>query len=154
MQKNLNKITKNNVFTISLYLQNKIIRKQMRTTFFAISKLSVVVLFFLTTVSFTNAQEYETDRLFMKEFIKSKCLSLVEKKIKSLKNIRVMTLEQESLLNQNIWSKSRLKLPLSKGEKAHLRKLKQKGIYSNKLSAKNILAKNAAKFKKMRLRCK
>jgi len=37
-----------------------------------------------------------------------------------------MTLEQEALLNQNVWSKLRLKLPLSPGEKAHLRKLKKK----------------------------
>jgi len=65
-----------------------------------------------------------------------------------------MTLEQEALLNQNVWSKLRLKLPLSPGEKAHLRKLKKKGVYSNKLSSKNIWARNAAKFKELRLKCK
>jgi hypothetical protein len=79
---------------------------------------------------------------------------LIEKKIKILQNNPVMTSEQEALLNQNVWSKLRLKLPLSPGEKLHLRKLKQKGIYSNKLSAKNIWARNAEKFKGLRHKCK
>ncbi|MDG1486941.1 MAG: hypothetical protein P8R40_02025 [SAR324 cluster bacterium] len=111
-------------------------------------------MFFLTTAISSEAQEYATDRLFIKEHSKTKCRSLVEEKIKSLKINRVMTLEQEDFLNQNIWSKLRLKLPLSPGEKAHLRKLEQKGVYSNKLSSKNIWARNAAKFKELRLKCK
>ena len=125
----------------------------MRTSLISITKLSGI-LFIITTASTAEAQEYATDRLFMKELSKTKCRSLAEKKINNLKFNRVMTLEQEALLNQNIWSKLRLKLPLSPGEKAHLKKLKQKGIYSNKLSAKNIWAKNAAKFKELRHKCK
>ena len=90
----------------------------------------------------------------MKEFNKTKCRNLVEKKINNLKKNRVMTLEQEALLNQNVWSKLRLKLPLSPGENAHLRKLKENGVYSNKLSAKNIQIRNATKFKVLRHKCK
>ncbi len=135
-------------------IYNKFLSKQMRTSFFSITKLTVILLFFLTTAISSEAQEYATDRLFIKEHSKTKCRSLVEEKIKSLKINRVMTLEQEDFLNQNIWTKLRLKLPLSPGEKAHLRKLKQKGVYSNKLSAKNIWARNAAKFKELRLKCK
>ncbi|MBT3214340.1 MAG: hypothetical protein HN351_06820 [Deltaproteobacteria bacterium] len=126
----------------------------MRTSFIAITKLSAVILFILTTAISAEAQEYATDRLFIKEYSKTKCRSQVEGKIKNLKINRVMTLEQEALLNQNVWSKLRLKLPLSPGEKAHLRKLKNKGVYSNKLSSKNIWARNAAKFKELRLKCK
>jgi hypothetical protein len=126
----------------------------MRTSFIAITKLSAVILFILTTAISAEAQEYATDRLFIKEYSKTKCRSQVEGKIKNLKINRVMTLEQEALLNQNVWSKLRLKLPLSPGEKAHLRKLKKKGVYSNKLSSKNIWARNAAKFKELRLKCK
>ncbi|MBC8220995.1 MAG: hypothetical protein H8E67_10585 [Proteobacteria bacterium] len=126
----------------------------MRTSFFTITKLSVILLFILTTATSTEAQEYATDRLFIKEYSKTKCRSLVEGKINNLKINRVMTLEQEALLNQNVWSKLRLKLTLSPGEKLHLRKLKKKGVYSNKLSSKNIWARNAAKFKELRLKCK
>ena len=126
----------------------------MRTSFFTITKLSVILLFILTTATSTEAQEYATDRLFIKEYSKTKCRSQVEGKINNLKINRVMTLEHEALLNQNVWSKLRLKLPLSPGEKAHLRKLKNKGVYSNKLSSKNIWARNAAKFKELRLKCK
>jgi hypothetical protein len=128
--------------------------KIIRTSFFIITKVVVIFLFILTTKCSLEAQEYATDRLFMKEFGKTKCRNMVENKIKSLKNNPVMTLEHEALLNQNVWSKLRLKLPLSPGEKLHLRKLKQKGIYSNKLSAKNIWARNAEKFKGLRHKCK
>ena len=126
----------------------------MRLSFFDSTKLLGSFLFILTTSSSAEAQEYPTDRLFMKEFSKSKCRNLVEEKINSLKKKRVMTFEQEALLNQNVWSKLRLKLPLSPGEKAHLRKLKEKGLYSNKLSAKNIQIRNATKFKVLRHKCK
>jgi hypothetical protein len=103
----------------------------MRTSILVITKLSAIFLFILTTASFAEGQEYATDRLFMKEFSKTKCRNVIENKINNLKIKRVMTLEQEALLNQNVWSKLRLKLPLSPGEKAHLRKLKKKGVYSN-----------------------
>jgi hypothetical protein len=128
--------------------------KIIRTSFFIITEVVVIFLFILTTKCSLEAQEYATDRLFMKEFGKTKCRNMVENKIKSLKNNPVMTLEHEALLNQNVWSKLRLKLPLSPGEKLHLRKLKQKGIYSNKLSAKNVWARNAEKFKGLRHKCK
>ena len=128
--------------------------KKMRNSFFIITKVVVIFLSILTTKCSLEAQEYATDRLFMKEFGKTKCRNMVENKIKGLKNNPVMTLEHEALLNQNVWSKLRLKLPLSPGEKLHLRKLKQKGVYSNKLSAKNLWARNAEKFKGLRHKCK
>jgi hypothetical protein len=131
-----------------------ILSKKMQTSFFIITRLVAIFLFILTTKCSVEAQEYATDRMFMKEFGKTKCRNLVEHKIKNLKINPVMTLEQEALLNQNVWSKLRLKLTLSPGEKLHLRKLKQKGVYSNKLSAKNIWARNAEKFKGLRLKCK
>ena len=133
----------------SIYLS-----KIIRTSYSIITKILIIFLFILTTTFFVEAQEYATDRLFMREFGKTKCRNQVEKKIKSLKNNPVMTLEHEAFLNQNVWSKLRLKLPLSSGEKLHLKKLKQKGIYSNKLSAKNIWARNAEKFKGLRHKCK
>ena len=133
----------------NIFLSNKI-----RTSFCIITKVVAIFMFILTTTCSLEAQEYETDRLFMKEFGKTKCRNFVENKIKNLKNNPVMTLEQEALLNQNVWSKLRLKLPLSPGEKLHLRTLKQKGIYSNKISAQNRWIRNAEIFKELRLKCK
>ena len=135
-------------------IRSIILSKIMQPSLLIISRQLAIFLFILTTSCSLEAQEYSTDRLFMKELGKTKCRNMVENKIKSLKNNTVMTLEQEALLNQNVWSKLRLKLPLSFGEKLHLRKLKQKGIYSNKLSAKNIWARNAEKFKGLRHKCK
>jgi hypothetical protein len=139
---------------INQAIHSIVLSKKIRTSFSIITKVLVVFLFILTTKCSLEAQEYATDRLFMKELGKTKCRNMVENKIKSLKNNPVMTLEHEALLNQNVWSKLRLKLPLSPGEKLHLRKLKKNGIYSNKLSAKNIWARNAEKFKGLRHKCK
>ena len=63
---------------------NNILIKQIRTPFFIIAKQSCIFLFILATASAPRAQEYATDRLFMKEFNKSKCRNLVEKKINNL----------------------------------------------------------------------
>jgi hypothetical protein len=140
---------------INQVIHSIILSKIIRTSFSIMTKVLVVVFLFILITKFSlEAQEYATDRLFMKKFGKTKCRNIVENKIKSLKNNPVMTLEHEAFLNQNVWSKLRLKLPLSPGEKLHLRKLKKTGIYSNKLSAKNIWARNAEKFKGLRHKCK
>ena len=120
----------------------------MRTSFFTITKLSVILLFILTTATSTEAQEYATDRLFIKEYSKTKCRSLVEGKINNLKINRVMTLEQEALLNQNVWSKLRLKLPLSPGEKAHLRKLKKKRCVQQQIEQQKYLGQKCRKIQR------
>ena len=73
---------------------NIILSKIMQPSLFIISRLVAIFLFILTTTYSLEAQEYATDRLFMKEFGKTKCRNMVENKIKSLKNNPVMTLEQ------------------------------------------------------------
>ena len=122
--------------------------------FFSFRKPVSIILFFWIGISSVEAQEFATDRLFMKEFSKTKCRSAAEVKIKNLKNKRILTLEQESFLNRNVWSKLRTQLQLSPGEKRHLRKLKQRVVSKNKLSLKDIWAKNASIFRALRLRCK
>ena len=126
----------------------------MRDYFFIFATVSIIFFLFFTSKSYTKGQEYATDRLFMKGIKKTKCKIITEEKIKKIKNKRLMTLEHEALLNQNIWSKLKLKLPLSPGEKYRLENLRKKGIKSNKLSTTEILAINTAKFKEMRLKCK
>jgi len=121
---------------------------------FSFRKSASIILFFWIWICSVEAQEYATDRLFMNEYRKTKCRTAAEVKIKRLKKKRPSTLEQESLLNRNVWSKLRTQLPLSPGEKIHLRKLKQRGVSKNKLSSKDIWAKKAAKFRALRLRCK
>ena len=121
---------------------------------FSFCKPARIILFLWIGISSVEAQEYATDRLFMREFRKTKCRTAAEAKINSLKKKRPATHEQESLLNRNVWSKLRTQLPLSPGEKRHLRKLKQSGVSKNKLSSKDIWSKKAAKFRSLRLRCK
>lgn len=116
--------------------------------------ITSLLLLFITSLNTAGAQEYATDRLFMKEFSKTKCRTAAEAKISGLKINRVMTKEQEALLNQNVWSKLRVNLPLSPGEKRHLRKIKQQGVSKNKLSRKKLWARKAATFKRLRQKCK
>ncbi len=115
---------------------------------------AVLILFFFSGTDPAEAQEYATDRLFMKQYKKTKCRNEAEKIIKKIKIRPEMNLEQEELLIQNIWVKLRSNLPLSPGEMKHLKKLKEKGIDSKKLKAKEISIHKAAQFKDMRMKCR
>ena len=113
-----------------------------------------VLMFIWIGFSSVEAQEYATDRIFMKEYSKAKCRIAVENKIKHLKKFRDMTLEHEEFLNRRIWSKSRINFPLSLEEKKRLENLKLNGIPKKKISSKSLLAKNAKLFQALRLKCK
>ena len=121
---------------------------------FPFRKPAAVLIFLWIGISSVEAQEYATDRLFMKEYSRAKCRNEVENKIRRLKNNRDMTLEHQAFLNRNIWSKLHTNLPLSRGEKKHLNDLKQKGIPPKKIRAKDYWAYNAAQFRALRLKCK
>ena len=121
---------------------------------FPFMKPAAVLIFLWIGISSVEAQEYATDRLFMKEYSKAKCRNEVENKIRHLKNNRDMTLEHQAFLNRNIWSKLHTNLPLSRGEKKHLNDLKQKGIPLKKIRSKDYWAYNAAQFRALRLKCK
>jgi len=115
---------------------------------------AVIMLYLVTVTNSAEAQEYATDRLFMKQYKRTKCLNKAEKIIRKIKKRPEMTLEQEEFLNQNIWVKLRTKLPLSSGERRHLKKLKEKGIDSKKLKAKEISIHKATQFNDIRMKCK
>ena len=114
----------------------------------------VLMLFLFSGTYYTQAQEYATDRLFMKQYKKTKCRNEAEKIIRKIKTRPEMTLEHEVLLIQNIWVKLRSKLPLSPGERNLLKKLKKKGIASKKMRSKDILKNKAIQFKEIRMKCK
>ena len=114
----------------------------------------VLMLFLFSGTNSAKAQEYATDRLFIKQYKKTKCRNEAEKIIRKIKKRPEMTLEQEALLIQNIWVKLRTNLPLSPGERKHLKKLKEKGIVSKKMNAKEIWKHKAAQFKDIRMKCK
>ena len=115
---------------------------------------AVLLLFLFSGADYAEAQEYATDRLFMKQYNKTKCRNEAEKIIRKIKKRPEMTLEQEALLIQNIWVKLRTNLPLSPGERTHLKKLKEKGIVSKKMNANDISKHKAAQFKDIRMKCK
>ena len=91
------------------------------------------MLFMFSGTDSVEAQEYATDRLFMKQYKKTKCRNEAEKIIRKIKKRPEMTLEQEALLIQNIWVKLRTNLPLkSRKKESNLKKLKEKGIVLQK----------------------
>ena len=120
---------------------------------FSFRKPATVLIILWIGISSVEAQEYATDRLFIKEYSKAKCRNEVENKIKRLKNNVDMTLEHQSFLNRNIWSKLHTSLPLSRSEKKHLNDLKQKGIPIKRIRSKDYWAYNAAQFRALRLKC-
>ena len=115
---------------------------------------AVLMLFLISGADSAEAQEYATDRLFMKQYKKTKCMNEAEKIIRKIKKRPEMTLEHEVLLIQNIWVKLRSNLPLSPGERKLLKKLKEKGIVSKKLRSQEILKHKATQFKDIRIKCK
>ena len=115
---------------------------------------AVLMLFLFSVTNSAEAQEYATDRLFMKQYKKTKCRNEAEKIIRKIKKRPEMNLEHEVLLIQNIWVKLRSNLPLSSGERKLLKKLKEKGIVSKKMRSKEIWKHKATQFKDIRMKCK
>ena len=115
---------------------------------------AVLMLFLFSGTNSAKAQEYATDRLFMKQYKKTKCRNEAEKIIRKIKKRPEMNLEHEVLLIQNIWVKLRSNLPLSSGERKLLKKLKEKGIVTKKMRSKEIWKHKATQFKDIRMKCK
>ena len=132
----------------------KQLNKEKINFFFFLHVWAVLMLFLLSGAVSAEAQEYATDRLFMKQFKKTKCRNEAEKIIRKIKKRPEMNLEHEVLLIQNIWVKLRSNLPLSPGERKLLKKLKEKGIVSKKLRSQEILKHKATQFKDIRMKCK
>ena len=122
--------------------------------YFCFKICTVLMIFLISGINSAEAQEYATDRLFMKQYKKTKCRNEAEKIIRKIKTRREMTLEHEVLLIQNIWVKLRSKLPLSPGERNLLKKLKEKGIVSKKMRSKEIWKHKATQFNDIRMKCK
>ena len=132
----------------------KKLNKEKINLFCCLHVWAVLMLFLLSGADFVEAQEYATDRMFMKQFKKTKCKNEAEKIIRKLKKRPEMTLEHEVLLIQNIWVKLRSNLPLSSGERKLLKKLKEKGIVSKKMRSKKIWKHKVNQFKEIRMKCK
>ena len=113
-----------------------------------------LIIFLFSGADSAEAQEYATDRLFMKQYKKTRCRNEAEKIIRKIKKRPEMNLEHEVLLIQNIWVKLRSNLPLSPGERKLLKKLKEKGTLSNKMRSKEIWKHKAAQFKDIKMKCK
>ena len=122
--------------------------------FYCLNVWAVLMLFLFSGTNYIEAQEYATDRLFMKQYKKTKCRNEAEKIIRKIRKSPEMTLEHDVLLIQNIWVKLRSNLPLSPGERKLLKKLKEKGIASKKMRSKDILKNKAIQFKEIRMKCK
>jgi len=130
------------------------LNKEKINFFCCLNVLAVLMLFLCSLAGPAKGQEYATDRMFMKQYKKTKCRNEAEKIIRKIKNRPEMTLEHEVLLIQNIWVKLRSNLPLSPGERKLLNNLKEKGIVSKKMRSKEILRHKATQFKDIRMKCK
>ena len=132
----------------------KQLNKEKINFFCCLNVWAVLMLFLFSGTNSAKAQEYATDRLFMKQYKKTKCRNEAEKIIMKIKKRPEMNLEHEVLLIQNIWVKLRSNLPLSSGERKLLKKLKEKGIVSKKMRSKEIWKHKATQFKDIRMKCK
>ena len=132
----------------------KLLSKGKINFFCCLHVSTVLMLFLFSGADSAEAQEYATDRLFMKHYKKTKCMNEAEKIIRKIKKRPEMTLEHEVQLIQNIWVKLRSNLPLSHGESKLLKKLKEKGLVSKKKRYKEIWKNKATQFKDFRMKYK
>ena len=132
----------------------KLLNKGKINFFCCLHVSTVLMLFLFSGADYAEAQEYATDRLFMKHYKKTKCRNEAEKIIRKIKKRPEMTLEHEVQLIQNIWVKLRSNLPLSHGESNLVKKLKEKGLVSKKKRYKEIWKNKATQFKHIRMKCK
>lgn len=154
-QEKLENVTNDNQIFMSIRkIQIKQLIGKKCSSFSCIYMCAVLMLFLFLGTDSAEAQEYATDRMFIKQYNSTKCRNEAEKMIRNIKNSPEMTLEQEALLNQNVWAKLRTNLPLSPGEKKHLNKLKERGVSTKKMKAKDLWKQKAVKFKEIRLKCK
>ena len=129
--------------------------KNRNINFFLCFKVcTILMIFLLSGQNSSEAQEYATDRLFIKNYKKTKCRNEAEKIIRKIKKRPQITLEQEVMLIQNVWVKLRSNLPLNPGEKKLLKNLKEKGIVSKKMRSKEIWKHRATQFNNIRMKCK
>ena len=110
----------------------------------------------LLTISPSMAltQEYETDRIFIRQQSKNHCLVNVRDQIREHRKTRDMSDEHNQLINRHVWNRNRTGLEMSQNQQQRLNQLLKGNPGPKYLSARQLLQKRERKYAKMKQNCK
>ena len=99
-------------------------------------------------------QEYETDRIFIRQQNKNHCLVNVRDQIREHRKIRDMSDEQNQLINRHVWNRNRTGLEMSQNQQRRLNQLLKGNPGPKYLSARQLMQKRERMYAKMKQNCK
>ena len=110
----------------------------------------------LLTISPTMAltQEYETDRIFIRQQSKNHCLVNVRDQIREHRKTRDMSDEHNKLINRHVWNRNRTGLQMSQNQQQRLNQLLKGNPGPKYLSARQLMKKRERMYAKMKQNCK
>ena len=110
----------------------------------------------LLTISPSMAltQEYETDRIFIRQQSKNHCLVNVRDQIREHRKTRDMSDEHNQLINRHVWNRNRTGLEMSQNQKQRLNQLLKGNPGPKYLSARQLMQKRERMYAKMKQNCK
>ena len=117
--------------------------------------LTVCIVGLLTiSPSMALTQEYETDRIFIRQQSKNHCLVNVRDQIREHRKTRDMSDEQNQLINRHVWNRNRTGLEMSQNQQQRLNQLLKGNPGPKYLSARQLLQKRERMYAKMKQNCK
>ena len=118
--------------------------------------VNIVCFVGLLTISPSMAltQEYETDRIFIRQQSKNHCLVNVRDQIREHRKTRDMSDEHNKLINRHVWNRNRTGLQMSQNQQQRLNQLLKGNPGPKYLSARQLLQKRERKYSKMKQNCK
>ena len=110
----------------------------------------------LLTISPSMAltQEYETDRIFIRQQSKNHCLVNVRDQIRDHRKTRDMSDEHTKLINRQVWNRNRTGLQMSQNQQQRLNQLLKGNPGPKYLSARQLMQKRERMYAKMKQNCK
>ena len=110
----------------------------------------------LLTISPSMAltQEYETDRIFIRQQSKNHCLVNVRDQIREHRKTRDMSDEHNKLINRHVWNRNRTGLEMSQNQQQRLNQLLKGNPGPKYLSFSQLIQKRERKYAKMKQNCK
>ena len=110
----------------------------------------------LLTISPSMAltQEYETDRIFIRQQSKNHCLVNVRDQIREHRKTRDMSDEHNKLINRHVWNRNRTGLEMSQNQQQRLNQLLKGNPGPKYLSARQLMQKRERMYAKMKQNCK
>ena len=110
----------------------------------------------LLTISPSMAltQEYETDRIFIRQQSKNHCLVNVRDQIREHRKTRDMSDEHNKLINRHVWNRNRTGLQMSQNQQQRLNQLLKGNPGPKYLSARQLMQKRERMYAKMKQNCK